>query len=125
MQGHAYPAMNEPQIFSTMRGGILDDDVIEVPILHRLYHTATVIDPGRSVAKSACHTHHACIVDRHRRAAVSSWTKNAAVSRYATRGRVKKPPENVAVWARPKQTIEQISSRATQPKFAVCDPQSS
>jgi hypothetical protein len=84
--------MNEPQIFSTMRGGILDVDVIEGPILHRPYHTATVIDPDRSVAKSACHTHHACIVDRHQQAEVSSWTKNAAVSRYATRVRVRKSP---------------------------------
>jgi hypothetical protein len=50
MQGHAYPARNEPLIFSTMMVGMLDDDVIEVPILHRLYHTAMVIDSDRSVA---------------------------------------------------------------------------
>jgi hypothetical protein len=49
MQGYAYPAWNEPPTFSTTMVGILDDDAIEVPILHRPYHTATMIDPGHAV----------------------------------------------------------------------------
>jgi hypothetical protein len=113
MQGHAYPARNEPLIFPTMVVGILDDDVIEVPILHRPYHTATVIDPDRAAAQRARHTHRVCTVDRHQRAAISSWTKNAAVSRYAKRLRVRKPPESITVWARRRQTIDHIQhSRA-------------
>jgi hypothetical protein len=92
MQGYAYPAWNEPPTFSTTMVGILDDDAIEVPILHRPYHTATMIDPGRAVAQRAWHTHGARSVDQHQRAAISSWMKNAAVSRYATRVRVGKPP---------------------------------
>ena len=43
MQEHAYPASNEPLIFSRIMVGILDDDVIEVQILYRLYHTGILI----------------------------------------------------------------------------------
>jgi hypothetical protein len=43
MQEHAYPASNEPLIFSKIMVGILDDDVIEVRILYRLYHTGILI----------------------------------------------------------------------------------
>jgi hypothetical protein len=90
MQGHAYPARNKPLIFSPMMVGMLDDDVIEVPILHRLHHTAMVIDSDR--AQRAFRTHRVCTVDHQQRAAMSSWAKNTAVSRYATRVRVRKPP---------------------------------
>jgi hypothetical protein len=90
MQGLAYPARNKPLIFSPMMVGMLDDDVIEVPILHRLYHTAMVIDSDLAIAQRASRTHRVCTVDRQLRAAMSSWTKNTAVSRYATRGRCEK-----------------------------------
>jgi hypothetical protein len=43
MQEHAYPASNEPLIFSRIMVGILDDDVIEVQILYRLYHAGIPI----------------------------------------------------------------------------------
>jgi hypothetical protein len=43
MQEHAYPASNEPLIFSKIMVGILDDDVIEVRILYRLYHAGILI----------------------------------------------------------------------------------
>ena len=43
MQEHAYPASNEPLIFSRIMVGILDDDVIEVQILYRLYYTGILI----------------------------------------------------------------------------------
>src|SRR5712691_5920027 len=65
MQEHAYPASNEPLILSRTMVGILDDDVIEVQILYRLYHAGILIkvldldkvvqraaafDPGRCAA---------------------------------------------------------------------------
>jgi hypothetical protein len=74
MQEHAYPASNEPLIFSRIMVGILDDDVIEVQILYRLYHAGIPIKALdrdkvaqtrrgpriRAVAQCACHTHRAC-----------------------------------------------------------------
>jgi hypothetical protein len=43
MQERAYPASNEPLIFSKIMVGILDDDVVEVQIPYRLYHTGILI----------------------------------------------------------------------------------
>jgi hypothetical protein len=75
MQERAYPASNEPLIFSKTMVGILNDDVIEVQILQRLYHTGILrkeldLDnrrsarrsrgSGRSVAQYPHHTHRAC-----------------------------------------------------------------
>jgi hypothetical protein len=114
MQGHAYPARNEPPIFSTMMVGMLDHEVVEVPILHRLCHTAMVIDSDRAAAQRACRTHRVCTVDHHQRAAMSSWTKNTAVSRYATRVCVRKVPESIAVRARRRQTTHPALSRVAQ-----------
>src|ERR1700681_4062991 len=94
MQGHAYPARNEPLIFSSVMDGMLDDDVIEVPILHRLCHAAA--------AQRTFRTHRVCTDDHQQRAAMSSWIKNTAVSRSATRVRVRKPPCDV--WGRRRQT---------------------
>ena len=89
MQEHAYPASNEPLIFSKTMVGILDDDVIEVRILYRLYHTGTLIkvldrgkvaqrvfDPGRCAA----HVPHASRVPllRRRAALLSAITGPAA-----------------------------------------------
>jgi hypothetical protein len=77
MQEHAYPASNQPLIFSRIMVGILDDDVIEVRILYRLHHTgipikvldvdkvvqrAAAVDPCRCVA----HVPHASRVPRRR-----------------------------------------------------------
>jgi hypothetical protein len=56
MQEHAYPASNEPPIFSKIMVGILDDDVIEVRILYRLYHTGIlikVLDRGKVAQRAA------------------------------------------------------------------------
>ena len=56
MQEHAYPASNEPLIFSKIMVGILDDDVIEVRILYRLYHTGIlikVLDRDKVVRRAA------------------------------------------------------------------------
>ena len=56
MQEHAYPASNEPLIFSKIMVGILDDDVIEVRILYRLYHTGIlikVLDRDKVVQRAA------------------------------------------------------------------------
>jgi hypothetical protein len=56
MQEHAYPASNEPLIFSKIMVGILDDDVIEVRILYRLYHTGIlikVLDRDKIVQRAA------------------------------------------------------------------------
>jgi hypothetical protein len=62
MQEHDYPARHEPLIFSTMMPGILDDDAIEVRMLHCLYHTAIRIDvhdldkAARRTTRTACNT---------------------------------------------------------------------
>jgi len=90
MQEHAYPASNEPLILSRNMVGILDDDVIEVQILYRLYHTGILIkvldldkvvqraaafDPGRCAA----HVPHASRVPlARRRAALFSAHRPAA-----------------------------------------------
>ena len=49
MQGDAYPGQERAADFSTMMVGIFDDDIIEVPILHRSYHTARMIDPDHAL----------------------------------------------------------------------------
>jgi hypothetical protein len=83
MQERAYPASNEPLIFSKIMVGILDDDVIEVRILYRLYHTGIlikVLDRDKVVQRAAAfdprhctaRTPHASRVPRRRTALLSA-----------------------------------------------------
>jgi hypothetical protein len=94
MQEHAYPASNEPLIFSKIMVGILDDDVIEVRILYRLYHTGIlikVLDRGKVAQRAAAFDPRRCAAHVPHASRVPHRRRRAACSRPIAAGRARHP----------------------------------
>jgi hypothetical protein len=100
MQEHAYPASNEPLILSRIMVGILDDDVVEVQILYRLYHTGIlikVLDLDKVVQRAAAFDPRRCVAHAPHASRVPLPPRRAALLS-AIAGPAARHPKNVHVW---------------------------
>jgi hypothetical protein len=116
MQEHAYPASNEPLIFSRIMVGILDDDVIEVQILYRLYHTGIpikVLDRDKVVRRAAAFDPRRC-AERVPHASRVPRRRTALLSVHCWAGRARHPnnvPPNHAITTYGKNVFSNARDR--------------